>query len=147
MIRNFFGKPGLARCLIEILSGVNATYRVPVYSLVKKGSYTRETLRTANDAAGESRRSADGQWTALAGPSTRGSGWTTPSKFIRAWIFRIIFVDFIAQGLTRIRSCSWAPRNGRGTLTKPNGDVFEGLWKDNMKHGNGTFYYMEKGMR
>lgn len=38
-------------------------------------------------------------------------------------------------------------KNGRGTLTKPNGDVFEGNWKDNMKHGHGTYYYMEKGMR
>jgi hypothetical protein len=38
-------------------------------------------------------------------------------------------------------------RNGRGTLTKPNGDVHEGEWKDNMRHGQGTYYFMEKGMR
>uniref|UniRef100_A0A7S1XBI5 MORN repeat-containing protein 3 n=1 Tax=Tetraselmis chuii TaxID=63592 RepID=A0A7S1XBI5_9CHLO len=38
-------------------------------------------------------------------------------------------------------------KNGRGTLTKPNGDVHEGEWKDNMRHGQGTYYFMEKGMR
>lgn len=49
--------------------------------------------------------------------------------------------------LTSLCSLLALRRSGRGTLTKPNGDVFEGEWKANLRHGKGTFYFMEKGMR
>ncbi len=28
-----------------------------------------------------------------------------------------------------------------------NGDVYEGLWANDTKHGTGTFFYMSKGKR
>lgn len=46
-----------------------------------------------------------------------------------------------------LTACLTVTRNGRGTLTKANGDVFEGEWKDNLRHGKGTYYFIEKGMR
>jgi hypothetical protein len=28
-----------------------------------------------------------------------------------------------------------------------NGDMFEGLWSNDLKHGPGTFFFMSKGCR
>lgn len=28
-----------------------------------------------------------------------------------------------------------------------NGDMYEGHWEDDVKHGSGTFFYMSKGCR
>jgi len=38
-------------------------------------------------------------------------------------------------------------RNGPGTMMYASGDVFEGLWKDDLKHGPGTYFYINRGKR
>lgn len=38
-------------------------------------------------------------------------------------------------------------RHGLGTMNYANGDVFEGQWANDQKHGNGTHYYHAKGRR
>lgn len=41
----------------------------------------------------------------------------------------------------------WQCRHGPGTLMLANGDLYEGHWEDDAKHGSGTFFYMAKGCR
>jgi hypothetical protein len=40
-----------------------------------------------------------------------------------------------------------ARRHGPGTLSYANGDVFEGSWAHDKKHGHGTHFYMARGKR
>jgi hypothetical protein len=40
-----------------------------------------------------------------------------------------------------------AARHGPGTLMLSNGDMYEGHWENDLKHGPGTFFYMAKGCR
>lgn len=40
-----------------------------------------------------------------------------------------------------------AHRHGQGTMTYAHGDIYEGLWKNDQKHGCGTRYLIEKGKR
>jgi hypothetical protein len=40
-----------------------------------------------------------------------------------------------------------AARHGPGTLMLFNGDMYEGHWENDLKHGPGTFFYMAKGCR
>ena len=34
---------------------------------------------------------------------------------------------------------------GKGTATYPNGDIYEGNFKDGVRHGDGTYTYSQKG--
>lgn len=38
-------------------------------------------------------------------------------------------------------------RDGNGTMMYGNGDIYEGSWSRDQKHGPGTFFYMSKGKR
>lgn len=38
-------------------------------------------------------------------------------------------------------------RHGSGTMMYSSGDIYEGMWADDQKHGPGTFFYMSKGKR
>jgi hypothetical protein len=38
-------------------------------------------------------------------------------------------------------------RHGPGTMMYANGDVYEGLWSRDQKHGPGTYFYMSRGKR
>lgn len=38
-------------------------------------------------------------------------------------------------------------RHGPGTMMYGNGDVFEGIWAFDKKHGPGTHFYMSRGKR
>ena len=37
-----------------------------------------------------------------------------------------------------------APRQGPGTMMYANGDIFEGMWAGDKKHGSGTHFYISK---
>ena len=38
-------------------------------------------------------------------------------------------------------------RCGPGTMMYGNGDVYEGMWAIDDKHGTGTYFYMSRGKR
>ena len=38
-------------------------------------------------------------------------------------------------------------RNGQGTYTYPNGDVFEGHWSNNLRHGQGSYTFTSSGAK
>lgn len=38
-------------------------------------------------------------------------------------------------------------RHGLGTMMYANGDMYEGQWSNDVKHGQGTFFYINKGRR
>lgn len=46
-----------------------------------------------------------------------------------------------------MRAACCVRRCGPGTMMYANGDVYEGLWANDTKHGTGTFFYMSKGKR
>ena len=35
-------------------------------------------------------------------------------------------------------------RNGLGLLVLPSGNRYEGMWQDDLKHGDGQFFYLDK---
>ena len=38
-------------------------------------------------------------------------------------------------------------RNGYGVYTYPNGDKYEGEWRDGRRHGQGEYIYKDQGLR
>lgn len=38
-------------------------------------------------------------------------------------------------------------RHGPGSMMYGSGDVYEGLWANDQKHGHGSYFYMARGKR